>query len=189
MPTSLEDEKLYRLIMDYCLRILGRKQYSVSELTKKIKFKLERLKKYSKTLPVSREALKNDDDKPGRVFQSFPKEDIIIAQVLGRLQEWNYLSDAKIIEHSIEAIKNYKPQGKIAFVASMLKKGISPLQAKEAWNTAEIDEEELAREVIKKYIPKYKSLDRNERKRKLAQVLARKGFGGDIVWSAIDELS
>ncbi len=163
------DQKLYTLLMDYCLRIMGRKSYSVRELSNKMKQKVKRLEKYT----------------PGRDATT---DELAMTAVLAKLQEWNYLSDKKIIEYSLDAATTYKPQGRTAFVYSMMKKGINKDEAHTAWAIKNVDERKLAAEVMKKYTAKYAKFSLQERKRKMAGLLARKGFSGEVVWSAIEKM-
>lgn len=187
------DAKLYRLLLDYCMRIMGRKSYSVRELTNKMKLKVKRLEKYSTSGYLQREkssALfqKNSsvtsDDTASPVKLDASAE---ISAVLEKLQGWGYLSDKKIIDSVLDATVSYKPQGPNAFLASMMKKGISKDEAKTAWDEKNIDERSLAVEVVKKYAQKYRKLDAQAKKQRLAGVLARKGFRGDTIWSVISE--
>ncbi len=171
------DAKMYRLLLDYCMRIMGRKSYSVRELTNKMKQKVKRIEKYGASGFLKR----------GDVSSVTLDASAEIAAVLEKLQGWGYLSDKKIIDSVIDATLSHKPQGPNAFLASMMKKGISKDEAKTAWAEKNIDERALAVEVAKKYAQKYRKLEPQAKKRRLAGVLARKGFRGDTIWSVIAE--
>lgn len=183
------DAKLYRLLLDYCMRIMGRKSYSVRELTNKMKLKVKRLEKYGSSGYLKRynSATENLEQSGERVSPVKLDASDEIAAVLEKLQGWGYLSDKKIIDSVLDATVSHKPQGPNAFLASMMKKGISKDEAKTAWDEKNIDERSLAVEVIKKYAQKYRKLDVQAKKQRLAGVLARKGFRGDTIWSVISE--
>ncbi len=209
-----ENDTMYRLLLDYCLRIMGRKAYSVRELRNKMKLKIKRLEKYSESgylkkifpkkhvvdeHPIDdlvsssnvRAQFKGDDQSNCGIMLAEPiaqEPSVAIDAVIAKLTEWGYLSDKKIIDSAIEAATSHAPKGPNAFIASMLKKGIDKDDARTAWSNKGVDERALAIEVVKKYSPKYRKLDTQAKKRRLAGVLARKGFLGETIWSVLGEV-
>lgn len=156
---------LYQRFLSYAFWLLGRRAYSKSEIIKKLQLKAKKLKLEEE----ESESLKN--------------------KVVSRLEELNYINDAKILENYFEYRLPARPAGKYIFLNEMRRRGIDVSAAKTAWDSRRIDEEKLAEEFIAGKIERFKSLDLQKRKKRIAGLLARRGFSTDTVWSVLEKLN
>lgn len=148
--------------MDYALFMLGRKSYARSELKKRLEMRAR--KKKLEEAPAA------------------------IEKVLERLKELGYLDDEKLLKNYLEYTLPTKPQGKQAFVSTMMRRGIKSSQAIAAWSRAAIDEAPLLNEVLQKAIAKYEKEPHQKRKAKIAGLLMRRGFSPGLVWDALAKI-
>ncbi len=109
----------------------------------------------------------------------------IIAKVIDKLQEYDYLNDAQFAKTYVE-LKSHK-YGRHYLTAELRRKGVSEKDADAAvCAISEKDEDENAFFVAKKYI-KNRPLD-IEVKQKCFRYLLSKGFSYDSAKSALDKL-
>lgn len=155
-------DKAYDELLQYSFRLLGRKQYAKKELEKKLTARVKR----------------RNMDEGGEAVQ----------KVLVRLRELGYVNDAKLLTDYLTYSVKEKLEGKHAFLLKMRRKGIDSSQARTAWICASIDEAQLANELLEKMKAKFASLDRMARKRRIAGLLARRGFSSELIWSLIAKL-
>lgn len=156
-------QETYAKLLDYSLYLLGLKQYSEKQLAKKIEQRGEKLK------------LTNIADAKVKVVE--------------RLKELGYLNDSKIAADYIAYTLPSKPEGKRAFYFRMLKKGINKTIIMRAWENKTMTEEELALDVARKALQKFNKLAPNTRKRRLANLLARRGFSSSVAWGILSKIN
>lgn len=156
---------LYQRFLNYAFWLLGRRAYSKNEILKKFNLKAKKLK-----LEVG-------------------QAEEIKEKVLKRLEELNYINDAKILENYFEYRLPARPAGKYIFLNEMKRRGIDIDAAKTAWGSRKIDEQSLAEEFITRKIGRFKNLDPQKRKKRIANLLARRGFPADTVWGVLSRYS
>ena len=95
----------------------------------------------------------------------------VIARVLDRLDELDYVCDERLAQ---EFVAKNSSLGSRAIKAKLKQKGIS----EEIIDSALLgnDETDAAKELAKKLMQKYASLDEFKRKKKISDFLARRGF-------------
>jgi regulatory protein len=91
------------------------------------------------------------------------------------------LDDHKFAAWWVEQRASFRPKGKKAIELELYQKGISKDIISEVLSLSPIDEEKIAKELLKKTESKWKRYDKNEVYTKKAQFLARKGIGWDTV--------
>lgn len=158
------EKDFYQRFLNYAFWLLGRRAYSKKEITQKFKRKAKKMKLDEKTA------------------------ELLIEKVLHRLEELNYINDAKILENYFEYRLPNRHAGKFVFLNEMKRRGISLDEAKQVWDEKKIDEKTLAEEFIAGRIKRFAGLGTQTKKKRLAGLLARRGFQANVVWSVIEKL-
>lgn len=146
----------YQTLLNYSFWLLGRKAYAEAELRKRLERRSKKLK--------------------------LPDSEKIIKKVIERLQELQYVDDAKILENYFEYRLKNRPCGKFLFLHEMHRKGISLDTAKAAWEKSGVDEEALAHDLLERKKKKLDALPEVLRKKKIMQLLASRGFSPEIIY-------
>lgn len=112
-----------------------------------------------------------------------------IEKVIEHLVELNLLNDEEFARQLITEKIKRKPIGRRLLKQKLFEKGIPSATGEEVMQKifSEVDEKELAFRNFAKYYKKVKDLEISERKRKVFDYLARKGFEFDIVNEVIRE--
>jgi len=149
----------YLSLLNYSFWLLGRKAYTEAEI-------LQRLKRRAAKLKIS-------------------EPENTIKKVMERLKELRYLDDEKILENYFEYRLKTRPQGKFLFLREMHRRGISFEKAREEWEKRDIEEKPIALELIKKRESQLKGLPQVLRKKRIAGLLASRGFSPETVWEVL----
>lgn len=152
----------YQILLAYSFRLLGRKAYTESEIKEKL----------------ARRALKI----------KLADGEVAAKKVIERLKELNYINDDKILQDYFEYRLNSRPQGKFKFLHEMHRRGILWERAAKEWDSRAICEEPLALSLIEKKSRRFKGLPQVLRKKKIASLLAGRGFAPDTIWSILDKV-
>ncbi|MBI2638197.1 regulatory protein RecX [Candidatus Peregrinibacteria bacterium] len=155
----------YKLLLNYSFHLLGRKNYSEAEISRKFFQRGKKLK--------------------------LSGLDIAVKKVIKRLQELQYLDDSRILSDYFEYRLKSRPVGKFLFLHEMHRRGIPFEQAKQAWEKRDIDEEPLALQLLESRKRQWKKekMPPVLRKKKAIQLLTSRGFSPDTIWGLIDSLS
>lgn len=155
----------YKLLLNYSFRLLGRKNYSESEISRKFMQRGKKLK--------------------------LSGLDAAVKKVIKRLRELKYLDDDRILNDYFEYRLKSRPIGKFLFLHEMHRRGISFEKAKQAWEKRDIDEEPLALQLLESRKGQWgkEKLPTVLRKKKIIQLLTSRGFSPDIIWGLIDKVS
>jgi len=163
LKNSTDDFDLYRALLEYSLRLLSKKSYTVYELTKKL---VQRCKKVG-------------------CEDGFASD---IEKVLARLTELNYIDDAKILENFINYSVPDSPVGKFKYLHKMRQRGIPYKQAESAWNKADLDEGALARKVAATRLKRYEEEPVLVKRKKIMNFLAARGFSPNLIYEVLSEI-
>jgi regulatory protein len=117
-----------------------------------------------------------------------PDAEKTIQKVLERLKELRYLDDGKILEDYFEYRLKTRPQGKFLFLREMHRRGIPFEKAREEWEKRDIEEKPLALELVKKRERQLKGLPPVLRKKRIASLLASRGFSPETVWGILEKV-
>lgn len=147
--------------MAYALRLISRKNYTESEISKKLELKSKKLG-----------------------LQSAGGE---ISKVLNRLKELVYVDDEKFLSDYFEYRLAAKPVGKFGFIREMKRRGISSKRAGEKWASRGISEEELAISLIEKKSQKLSNFPKDKQKKKMVSLLSGRGFSPEVIWAVLDK--
>ncbi len=111
-----------------------------------------------------------------------------IEAVLARLVDNRIIDDRRYAERLAE-LQSRKPVGVYAFRRKLRAKGISEEDAAEALSAFDDGQQQAAAlEAAQKLCRRYADLPARERRSKLSQALARRGFGWETIESAMDQL-
>lgn len=155
----------------------------VKEIVKESEFKktYDKLVKYATLRPRSKKEIK-DWLRRKKVHESIHKE------LFNRLKSLDLIDDEAFSKWWIEQRTNFKPKGKLALSAELRKKGVDRKIVERALSEVEIDEEALAKETLEKKKYKWEKLPKFEKKKKMNDFLARRGFSWDAIKKALKDL-
>jgi regulatory protein len=115
--------------------------------------------------------------------------DDVAARVLDRFTEVGLIDDAAYAEMLVRTRHTERGLARRALAAELHKKGIDPEVAAAALEQVDdADEEGAARRLVEKKARSTAGLDRQVRRRRLASMLARKGFGPGVAMRVVDEV-
>jgi regulatory protein len=128
--------------------------------------------------PRSRKELKDRLKKKG-----FDQE--IIERTLNRLEELNLIDDYKFASMWVEEKLRYRPTGRRVLERELYLKGIEKDIIAEVLDRAysEVDEKELALKILEKKKKQYAKLDEDVAKRRINNLLLRRGFSYQTIAS------
>jgi regulatory protein len=109
-------------------------------------------------------------------------DDAAIDKAIDQLRAQRYIDDEAFARYWIEQRDRFRPKGKRAIVSELLEKGVSRDAIELAMGDREPDAEvKRAREVIRRPITRWQAMTEQERKRKVHQYLAARGFSYDVI--------
>ncbi len=148
----------------------------VTEIVKKAEFQkvLDKILRFATLRPRSKEEI-NSWLKRKKVHESLYEE------LFNRLKRLELTGDRKFAKWWIEQRMSFRPKPKGILKQELRIKGVSKEIIKEVLEETEIDEKEIARELIEKNKYKWEKLSGFERKRKMSEYLGRKGFGWEVI--------
>ncbi len=111
----------------------------------------------------------------------------IYNDLFSKLKHLELVGDHKFVSWWIEQRLSFNHKSKKELVWELKKKGIDDSLIKETIEKFNIDEIKIARDLIRKKIYRWETLERNARLKKMSEFLARRGFGWDTIRSAIDD--
>ncbi|KAE8763831.1 recombination regulator RecX [Georgenia thermotolerans] len=113
----------------------------------------------------------------------------VAARVLDRFTEVGLVDDAAYAEMLVRTRHAERGLARRALAAELHKKGIDPEVAGAALaQVDDADEEAAARRLVEKKARSTAGLDRQVRRRRLAAMLGRKGFGPGVAMRVVDEV-
>lgn len=107
--------------------------------------------------------------------------------ILERLTKLELLDDQKFAKWWVEQRLEFKHKSKKDITFELRQKGVNTNIIKNVLETIEIDELKIAKELIVKKEYKWKRYEESERKQKITQYLAGKGFSWDVIDMVINE--
>ena len=114
-------------------------------------------------------------------------DDGAIDKAIDKLRAQRYIDDEAFARYWIEQRDRFRPKGKRAIQSELLQKGVSREAIELAMGDRQPDDEvKRARAVIRRPITRWQAMDVNERKRKIHQYLAARGFSYDVIEEVIE---
>lgn len=145
-------------LMDYSLRLVSKRRYTVSEIRKK----LSALSKNHPEIEVG-----------------------IIDEVISRLLELKYLNDNEFVKDYVLSRIQFKPRG-ISLIKQELKiKGIDKNIIESGFEHIDYDESKACRDFIEKKTRLWSKHPPRKQKEKAFQFLAGKGFSKEAIYTTL----
>lgn len=155
------------------------KEYSEKEIEEIIK-KAEFQKTYDKIIRFS--TLRPRSKREVEMWlRKYKVHESLHEELFNKLKRLDLLDDVKFATWWIDQRMSFRPRGKRALTAELRQKGVNQEIIKEAMAKIEIDEVKVAKNLLKKYQYKWEKLPKSEKKKKMSDYLARKGFGWEII--------
>lgn len=148
----------YDKLMQYALRILSKKRYTIAEMQKKL------------TLYANRREKVNEED---------------VNAVLNRLLELNYLDDEKFAKDYVSQRIRLKPRGKSLLKRELKFKGIPNDLLDEIFKEIDFNEEQFIFEALSKRSHKWDKFPLQKQKLKAYQFLYSRGFNREAIYKAL----
>jgi regulatory protein len=109
-------------------------------------------------------------------------DDVAQDKAIDQLRAQRYIDDEAFARYWVEQRLKFRPKGDRALASELMQKGVAretiDLVIGEADPNAEV---ERARAAIRRPMTRWLSMDERERKRKIHQYLAARGFGYDVI--------
>lgn len=113
-------------------------------------------------------------------------DDTAIDQAIDQLRAQRYLDDEAFARYWVEQRDQHRPRGERAIVSELIQKGVSRDVIDLAIGEREPDADvKRAREAIRRPITRWLTLSEVDRKRRIHQYLAQRGFSYDVIEEVI----
>lgn len=149
----------YEKLMQYSLRIIAKKRYTIFEMRTKLL-----------RVVAMRKLFKEED----------------IEAVIARLIELNYLNDKRYLEDYVSDRVKFKPRGLFLLKRELKFKGIPENMIDAHFSEVSVDEDNVAHELLLKQAKKWEKYDQNKQKMRAYYFLYSKGFARDTIYKAVD---
>lgn len=113
-------------------------------------------------------------------------DDSLHQNILERLEKLELLDDQKFAKWWVDQRLEFKHKSKKDITFELRQKGIDTNIIKSVLDDSEIDELKIAKELIEKKNYRWSRYEEDERKQKITQYLAGKGFSWEIISQAVD---
>lgn len=123
-----------------------------------------------------------------RYLQKKGYQSSVIDQVIARLQDERLLDDKKFASEWVENRQLFRPRSKAMMKIELRQKGVNDGAISEAFESANLDDLELALAAGQKLNKRYQKLDKQEYYRKLGAALQRRGFSYSTVKECLPQL-
>jgi regulatory protein len=114
-------------------------------------------------------------------------DDAVIDAAIDKLRAQRYVDDGAFARYWVEQRDTHRPRGERALVSELMQKGLSREVIELALGEREPDADvKRARELIKRPITRWMTLSDVDRKRKIHQYLAQRGFSYEVIDEVIE---
>ncbi|OGM55999.1 hypothetical protein A3E15_03605 [Candidatus Woesebacteria bacterium RIFCSPHIGHO2_12_FULL_42_9] len=153
----------------------------VKEILKKAEFQktLEKILKFATLRPRSEREIRGWL-KRKKIHESLHKD------LFDRLNHLDLVDDRKFTEWWVGQRLEFSPRAKRIIDYELRAKGIKKEVIDEVLSEVKVDEEGVAKTLLEKKSYRWKKIPKLERKKKMTEFLARKGFSWEIIVRAID---
>ena len=144
--------------MDYTLRLVSKKRYTVSEIRKKL----------------------------STLCKNYPEIEVsIINEVISRLIELKYLDDDQFVKDYVLSRIQFKPRGISLIKRELQGKGIDKNIVESGFENLDYDESKACRDLIEKRTRLWNKHPIMKQKQKAFQFLASKGFSKEAIYTSL----
>lgn len=155
----------------------------VKKIIKEAEFKktYNKLVKFATLRPRSRKEIK-DWLWRKKIHKSIHKD------LFDRLKRLELIDDESFAKWWVGQRTSFRPKGKKALFFELRKKGIDRKTIEEVLSEAKIDEEKLAKETLEKKKYKWEKLPKWEKRKKMSDFLARRGYNWSVIRKTVKSL-
>ena len=111
-----------------------------------------------------------------------------IDAAIAKLEDWNYVDDADFARYWVDNRVTHRPRGRRLLAQELWQKGIDRETAADAIAESDLNEHDAALAIARSKARSYGGLERAVAYRRLGGLLARRGFGYDVVKPVLDEV-
>ncbi len=111
-----------------------------------------------------------------------------IQSAIERMVEYGYVDDQDFARFWVENRQQHRPRGRRMLESELRQRGVSPDMIDQAIDEADLDEYGAARELAIKQQERYRGLEPEVWRRRMAGFLQRRGYGWNVVRQVLDEL-
>lgn len=156
-------------------------QSDVNEIIKKGEFQkcLDKIINFAMMRPRSEREIKD-------YYRRKKTPESLQEELISRLKKLELLDDVKFAQWWVRQRLEFKNKSKKDITFELRQKGIDSNTIKNILDDSEIDEVKIAKELIAKKLYKWQKYEDKERKQKISQYLASKGFSWDVINSAVE---
>lgn len=153
----------------------------VEQVIKKAEFQktLDKLLRFATLRPRSEKEIR-DYFRRKKIHESLHKD------LFDRLNRLDLVDDKKFAEWWIGQRLEFKSKSNRELVRELRLKGIDKYIIEDVMTKSDIDEEKMARELLKKKAYRWKALPAREAKQKALEYLSRRGFDWDVISKVVD---
>jgi len=112
----------------------------------------------------------------------------VAGKVINKLEKLGYIDDLEFTRWWVEQRSIFRPRGKRALMMELWQKGVEQEVIDQVLDEL-VDETVLAKKAVKKKIVTWQKLPWRERRRKLSDYLARRGFSWEAIKEIVDDSS
>ena len=112
----------------------------------------------------------------------------VTEKVINKVKKLGYIGDLEFTRWWVDQRSTFRPRGKRALMMELRQKGIAPEIIDQVLGES-VNEVVLAKKVVKKKMAILQKLPFWERRRKLSDYLARRGFSWEVIKKIVDDSS
>lgn len=111
-----------------------------------------------------------------KTFNNFDVTEDTVYRVIEKLKSYNYINDESYVEAFVKSALSKKSKSSLLLKRELLSKGVSPEIIDNFFLNNPVSNKDLALKTLKLIWPRYANLDPEKQKRRLIQLLLRRGF-------------
>lgn len=115
-------------------------------------------------------------------------KEIFVERVIQKLTKLDFLNDNSFIQWWVENRSSFRPRGKRGLIAELRAKGIQQDDLDAYFSDSELDEVQLAKQVLFKKQRTLSMYDPQTQRKKATDLLLRRGFSFDVVKEALTDM-
>ena len=178
----MEHELIFQRLWNYALRLLGRRDYSETEMRKKIERKFSLLQKAG----AFNESV--DASTPGDEPDVMLLRASLTQRILTRLKELNLVNDEKFARNFLITRLELNQKGEYLLRMELKKNGIPREVFDAVWQKVAVPDEELAQRILKGKSRILGRLKPEKRKQKIMQLLASRGIKPSVIFELLEKV-
>lgn len=109
-----------------------------------------------------------------------------IDHAISRLRDWRYLDDEDFARRWVENRSAHRPRGRRLLQQELRQKGIDSETVRDVIDESDLDEVAAATALARQRVPSYRGQDPLTVRRRIGGYLARRGYGFDVVRTALN---